>query len=219
MPAQRRSRPAKWTAAAFTLVELLVVLAIISILASLLMSGVTKARDKAKQISCMNNLKQLSTAILMYAQEHEDRLPPLWGALGDNWWDMTSPYMGKQVTSLDERNQIKIFKCPAELYLTGGSKGPVYAMNNALKDTALSNASHYEGCALSEIKNAASTMLAGDGFYNSTWGNSSSILSSISDGVNTGISYRHMKGANFSFIDGHVSWQEQPAPSSLLTKQ
>ena len=57
----------------FTLIELLVVIAIIAILAAILFPVFAQARAKARQVVCMNNEKQLATAMIMYAQDYDER--------------------------------------------------------------------------------------------------------------------------------------------------
>ena len=59
----------------FTLIELLVVIAIIAILAAILFPVFARAREKARQTSCLSNVKQLTLGILMYAQDYDERLP------------------------------------------------------------------------------------------------------------------------------------------------
>ena len=71
----------------FTLIELLVVIAIIAILAAILFPVFAKAREKARQASCSSNLKQLALGALMYAQDYDELLMPLYYDVPDhmNW--------------------------------------------------------------------------------------------------------------------------------------
>ena len=59
----------------FTLIELLVVIAIIAILAAILFPVFAQARDQARMTSCLSNMKQLGTALMMYAQDYDENLP------------------------------------------------------------------------------------------------------------------------------------------------
>jgi prepilin-type N-terminal cleavage/methylation domain-containing protein/prepilin-type processing-associated H-X9-DG protein len=64
----------------FTLIELLVVIAIIAILAAILFPVFARARDKARQASCLSNCRQIGLSLQMYAQDYDERLP-------NKWWD------------------------------------------------------------------------------------------------------------------------------------
>jgi len=88
----------------FTLIELLVVIAIIAILAAILFPVFAKARDKARSIVCLSNVKSISLAIQMYLSDWEDTFPIYNDYHGGRWWGVAlDPYI---------RNAT-MWKCPA----------------------------------------------------------------------------------------------------------
>ena len=104
----------------FTLIELLVVIAIIAILAAILFPVFARAREKARQTSCLSNLKQLGLAVMMYAQDY-DEMMPIGDYFSSDWsqeygWDYfinwnTGAYTVGSVGAYTKSGQLNV--CPS----------------------------------------------------------------------------------------------------------
>ena len=91
---------------AFTLVELLVVIAVIGILASLLLPSLGGAKAKAKSIQCLNQLRQLGIATLSYAGENEGKIPIQFPAEPQKTW-------GSELSTNQHLQALDLFVCPS----------------------------------------------------------------------------------------------------------
>ena len=110
---KRRGSSWRRMAAGFSLVELLVVIVIIAILAALLLPVLANAKAKAKRTACLNNLKQLTTAVHVYAGDNNDVLPDAGSATYILYKDVVKRYAGLSGAS---SAQDKVFACPADTY-------------------------------------------------------------------------------------------------------
>ena len=205
----------------FTLIELLVVIAIIAILAAILFPVFARAREKARQTSCLSNTKQMGLGVMMYAQDYDEKYlgyaamcPPgaEWPVMGTPgslydyqlWPDLIYPYvMNKQ-----------LFRCPSKPGVVLG-----YGWNirmGFIIGQAGGTGPMYEGVSMASIKFPAQTICIADSDWTGTsdYGWSNAQMLDVSPHVSRFIPARHNEGANLVFADGHAKWysiQEDPS--------
>jgi prepilin-type N-terminal cleavage/methylation domain-containing protein len=212
----------------FTLIELLVVIAIIAVLAALLFPVLSKAKAKAQGVFCLNNVKQLQLAWLMYLDDNHDKLVPNWGGNDagknpdlPNWvagWlnynpdntdntNVTLLLDGRYVKLGPYSKSVAIYKCPserswAEVAGTRHSRIRSYSLNEYLGDPG--SRSTYRR--LPEIKEPARIFAFVDEHEDSI---DDGRLTAVGYGPNEGNYWNdvpgslHNRACSFTFVDGH----------------
>ena len=187
----------------FTLIELLVVIGIIAILAAILFPVFAQAREKARQISCTSNEKQLGLGILMYAQDNDEFLPPTSTDEGVLWPDLVNSYLKND----------KIRLCPSDSLDTLNSYGL-----NEMTFPDFQDDDHLPTQSLAAFQTPSDTVMLGElGVGSSADQNDlktprpNAYKLTVPDGdIDVGDvadarpSARHFSRANIGFMDGHV---------------
>lgn len=201
----------------FTLIELLMVTAIIAILTAMLLPALNSARSKARDISCSSNLKQLANAALQYEMDYGCGIPYYDNGSYYRWQSFVHPYIYPkrkpddlqyahlQINDIEFRTY-GIFACPAQQTadLTKNFQNANhygindYMSQNVRNATASSGYSHSRF--YKTVKQPSQRFLIGD--ISKPAGSGISLIGTAAD-----FGYRHLGqlGTNCSFLDGHVA--------------
>jgi len=222
----------------FTLVELLVVFAVIGILAALLLPALSKAKNRVQTLACLNNLKQLETSCHLYTSDFNDFLPPnqaikttslpgatnaLVSLLNANSWcpgiaplDLTPNNVQSGLIFPYNKSPF-IYHCPADWSTVNGFSSVLrtrsYSMDISLNcDQA---AATYRKFTEIRAQSPANLFVLVDGLEQDIWDGTFEIFSpesSWSDYWQDVPADRHNLGADLSFADGHVEYWKWKAP-------
>jgi prepilin-type N-terminal cleavage/methylation domain-containing protein/prepilin-type processing-associated H-X9-DG protein len=215
----------------FTLIELLVVIAIIAILAAILFPVFSRAREKARQSTCLNNVKQVAMGMMMYAQDYDEIyptafMPDVVGSIA--WQTLIYPYTkSMQVTicpshSFDytaawvSPNNLNEFGNPSTVFKVSYQLNIISTWNWTVWADGPGN--HYGpgGRAMSQVQSSASTILfwegcAPDGATDSHFWGWNPTPSPCQ------VRIRHTGGLCVGYADGHAKWvrYSQVTPENL----
>jgi prepilin-type processing-associated H-X9-DG protein/prepilin-type N-terminal cleavage/methylation domain-containing protein len=192
----------RFTRSSFTLIELLVVIAIIAILAAMLLPALQQAKEKAKQVKCQSQVKEINLAFQMYAAENKDMFPPHRMADGTTY--------GKRWVHLLLSDKKQLANCPSHVYIMDwASSKTSYGINvwmvppnGKVRTVRIRRAS--EKFLVADIMNLNNlgNMYTGGWYSNGT--------KTYTEGL---FVPRHSRGLNMGFVDGHVSYFKCNSPS------